>query len=150
MKIEKVNIKVTGDFEVVIKVDSGTISIGATGAIVDIELNGNLTYNVLSKVSSIGSIAIEYNMSGKICSIGSTSIEYNMSGKISSIGSIPIEYNMSGKISSIGSTSIVYNISGKVSSIGNKSVGYNMSGKVVSGNRVVVYNDIAFALKGGY
>lgn len=149
-QIKKVNIDVYGDFEVVIKVEDGSVTISAFGEVVDVELNGNVGYNMSGKINSVGGTSIKYNMSKKVSAIGNISIGYNMSGKISSVGSISIGYNMSGKISSVERTSIKYNMSGKVSSIGGNSIRYNMSGKISSGNRMIVNNGITFSLKGGY
>ena len=58
MKLEKMNIEVSGSFDAVIEVGNGTISISTIGAIRDIELNGNLSYNMSGKVNSIGSMSI--------------------------------------------------------------------------------------------
>jgi hypothetical protein len=146
MKIIKINIEVSGTYDVTISAGNGTISINSIGEIVSIELDGNISYNMSGKVSSVGNISIGYNMSGKVSSIGNISIGYNMSGKVSSVGNFSIDYNMSGKVSSIGNISIGYNMSGKVSSIGNNSIGYNMSGKVSSGIRVAVFSEITIAL----
>ncbi|KUO63988.1 MAG: hypothetical protein APF83_08825 [Lutibacter sp. BRH_c52] len=149
MKLIKVNINVAGTFDVTLNTEKGDISINSTGEILNIEIEGNTSYNISGKVSSVGNISIGYNLSGKVSSIGILTISYNLSGKISTIGNISVGYNLSGKISSIGNVIIGYNLSGKVSSIGNNSIGYNLSGKVSSGNRTVKINDITFSLKGG-
>src|SRR6218665_462072 len=134
MALTKVNIDISGTFEATLTIATGTISISSTGVITDIQLPGNLSYNMSGKVSSIGGIAISYNMSGKVSSIAGSTISYNMSGKVSSIGGTAINYNMSGKISSVGG--IAFN--------------YNMSGKISSGNRTVISNGITFSLIGGF
>ena len=133
-QIKKVNVDVDGFFEIVVKVNDGSISVNQIGEIVDVELGGDVDYNYSRQISSVGSVSIGYNYSGNISSVGSTSLGYNYSGNISSVGSTSIGYNYSGKVSSIGST----------------SYGYNYSGKISSGNRVVSINGITFSLKGGY
>jgi len=150
MNLEKVKINVTGIFDLTIGSDNGTIIINSVGEIVDVEIGGQVSYNMSGKISSIGNIAFNYNMSGKVSSIGNVSVNYNMSGKVSSVGNVPVNYNMSGKVSSIGNVSVNYNMSGKVNSIGNVSVNYNMSGNVTSGFGIININNIIFSLKGEF
>ena len=147
MNIEKVKINIGGIFDVIIGNNNGTITISSMGEIIEVEIGGNVSYNMSGRISSVGNISINYNMSGKVSSIGNTSINYNMSGKVSSIGNVSINYNMSGKVSSFGNVSINYNMSGKVSSIGNNSISYNMSGKVSSGFGAITFNNILYSLK---
>lgn len=147
MKLLKVNIDISGGFETTLSNENGTISINSAGKIVNIELQGNTSYNLSGKISSIGSVSIGYNLSGKVSSIGSISIGYSLSGKVTSIGNVSIGYNLSGKVTSFGNVSIGYNLSGKVTSIGNASFGYSLSGKLNYGNRVNTFNGVTFILK---
>ena len=148
--LKKVNVDVDGYFEIVIKINDGSISVNQIGEIVDFELSGNVGYDYAGNISSVGSVSIGYNYSKKVSSVGSVSIGYDYAGNISSVGSVSIGYDYAGKVSSVGSVSIGYNYSGKVSSIGSTSYGYNYSGKISSGNRVISNNGITFSLKGGH
>ena len=148
--LKKVNVDVDGYFEIVIKINDGSVSVNQIGEIVDVELSGNVGYDYAGNISSVGSVYIGYNYSKKVSSVGSVYIGYDYSGNISSVGSVYIGYNYSKKVSSIGSVNIGYNYSGKVSSIGSTYYGYNYSGNISSGERIISNNGITFSLKGGY
>jgi len=148
MILTKAEIEVAGTFEVTLDSGNDTFSINSTGTIVNIGLVGNTSYNLSGKVSSVGDISIAYNLAGRVSSIGNMPISYNLAGKISSICGISVSYNLAGRVSSIGNISISYNLAGKIILIGNNPFTYNLAGKISSGNRVSVFNGVAFYLKG--
>ena len=43
-QVKKVNIDIFGDFEVVVKVGNGTVTVSSTGEIVDVDMNGSIDY----------------------------------------------------------------------------------------------------------
>ncbi len=43
-QIKKVNIDILGEFEVVVKVGDGSVTVNSTGEITDIDINGNTRY----------------------------------------------------------------------------------------------------------
>jgi len=140
-QVKKVNTDIFGDFEVIVKIDNGTVTISSTGEIIDVDMDGSVNYY--------------YNdypeRNGKIKSNGSTTFNYYYS-----------DYpERNGKIKSIGSTSINYYYSdypernGKIKSIGAASFNYyyndypERNGKLASGERVSISDGITFKLKGG-
>lgn len=173
-QVKKVTIDVHGDFEIVIKVYDGSVTINNLGEIRDIAIDGRTDYFIAGsnqgKVESIGTIDFDYYMSGsregKVKQIGNISFNYYMvgarEGKLESAGETNFDYyivgSRKGKIESVDRIEMDYYIAGaregKVQSIGSNRFDYYLigsrEGKFQSGDRSLMHNGISFRLRGGY
>ena len=68
-QVKKVNIDIEGDFEIIVKVGEGTVTVSSTGEIIDVDMYGSIEYYTSATTG------YSYNC-GKIRSIGGTAFEY--------------------------------------------------------------------------
>jgi hypothetical protein len=173
-QVKKVDIDIYGEFEVVIKVSNGYVTINNLGKLVDININGLTDYHIIGskagKVQSVGSIYFDYYIAGarqgKLKQIGNIFLDYyivgSREGKLATVGNTNFNYyilgDSEGKLASVALTQVAYysigSSEGKVESIGNNRFDYHITGsgegKFQSGNRSAVYDGIRYRLRGGY
>jgi len=175
----QINIDTKGNFEAVISTEQGTITVSSTGEVLEVGLEGDVSYihsNYINggKVKRIGQVDFSYIHTnyangGKIKRIGSIDFSYIHTnyangGKIRQIGDFDFSYIYTnyangGKIKRIGNTDISYIYpnyanGGKLKRIGNDDFSYVYpnyanGGKLKSGRRSFMANGIRFKVKFG-
>ena len=173
-QVKKVTIDIYGDFEIVLEVPNGFVTVNHLGKIIDIAIDGRTDYFIVGssqgKIESVGNIDFDYYISGsregKVQQIGNISFDYYIAGaregKLESAGSTDFDYYIAGvregKLEAVDQIKMDYYIAGsregKVESIGSNRFDYyiigSREGKFQSGNRSLEYNGIRFRLRGGF
>lgn len=173
-QVKKVTIDIYGDFEIVLAVPNGCVTVNHLGKIIDIDINGRPDYFIAGsregKIEAVGNIDFDYYISGsregKVEKIGDLSFDYYIAGaregKLESAGITDFDYyiggSRKGKLESVDYIKVDYYIAGsregKVESIGSNRFDYYLigsrEGKFQSGDRSFKYNGVRFRLVGGY
>ena len=148
-QVEAVTIDTYGNFEVIVRVDNGTVTVNSKGQVIAIDTVGTANFSYFTSGAK----------SGKIEKIDAIDFDYYTSGikaeKIEKIGSVPFDYYTigtgKGQIERIGATYFDYSNSLRIEKMGTLYLNYHTSGihkgRLKGGNRLIVSGGIIYHIK---